>query len=390
MNLREKKIGFVVALDCPYGGNLIPSLEALARQLREHYAAQVFWVFPRQSHRDWLERLRQSDAVYFTNPSYSQSRKDLIRIFREVRPDLVHTHFSHYDIASAQAIQHLGLSTRMVWHLHCVTSYKVEHGWKGKLQTGLNCLRLYRKFGWWGRKAHLLAVSAETARVTSLFHLWHWPSLPEISHQELYRMQFPQCSVLINGMDMGRICADGQRTLQLFTFLSFGGREEIKRLELIVLAAQKVRQRYTRNFRLLFTRGIGTEEMLHRILGTTLPDWVEIVPETDDISSLFLQSSCYVSSSTTETMSTAVAEATLYKIPVIQSDIAGTYWNADRPSTWVFRNGDEEELAEKMWQVMCVEPEEMQKRCEETYRMNCGILSLDAWCAGVTAVYEKL
>ena len=89
-------------------------------------------------------------------------------------------------------------------------------------------------------------------------------------------------------------------------------------------------------------------------------------------------------------MSTAVAEATLYKIPVIQSDIAGTYWNADRPSTWVFRNGDEEELAEKMWQVMCVEPEEMRKRCEETYRMNCGILSLDAWCAGVIAVYEKL
>lgn len=171
MNLREKKIGFVVALDCPYGGNLIPSLEVLARQLREHYAAQVFWVFPRQPHRDWLERLQQSDAVYFTDSSYSQSRKDLIRIFREVRPDLVHTHFSHYDIASAQAIRYLRLSTRMVWHLHCVTSYKVGHGWKGKLQTGLNCLRLYRKFGWWGRKAHLLAVSAETARVTSLFHL---------------------------------------------------------------------------------------------------------------------------------------------------------------------------------------------------------------------------
>ena len=85
MNLQGKIIGFVVALDCPYGGNLIPSLEALARQLRERYAAQIFWVFPRQSHRGWLERLQQSDAVYFTDSSYSQSRNDLIRIFREVR-----------------------------------------------------------------------------------------------------------------------------------------------------------------------------------------------------------------------------------------------------------------------------------------------------------------
>lgn len=46
-------------------------------------------------------------------------------------------------------------------------------------------------------------------------------------------------------------------------------------------------------------------------------------------------------------MSMAIAEASIWGLPIIESDIIGTSWNRNNPSTFLFEAGNVEMLAEK-------------------------------------------
>ena len=86
VDIYNKKICIIVALNCPYGGNIIPSLRTLAEVLTYKYQVKVCWIFPKQADRDWLNELEKKYEVEFTTRSYGKS-------FIEMKPDLVHTHY---------------------------------------------------------------------------------------------------------------------------------------------------------------------------------------------------------------------------------------------------------------------------------------------------------
>ena len=88
-------------------------------------------------------------------------------------------------------------------------------------------------------------------------------------------------------------------------------------------------------------------------------------------------------------MSVAVAEAEMFLLPVIQSDINGTFWNAEMPSTLLFPVEDAASLSEQMEKMMddqCrISAMTLQTRQKVLDRFD-----LDLWCEKLLQIYEGL
>lgn len=214
---------------------------------------------------------------------------------------------------------------------------------------------------------------------------------PYISNEVMSQMHYKDCVVLINGIEISRINYQIERKDAVFTFMTFGGIQTVKRVDLLVRAAILLRQRGLTDFKLLITAGLGTRDMILKICCDRIPEWIELVEQTENISALFARSSCYVSTSLRETQSMAIAEATLMGLPVIQSDIPGTWWNARNPSTLLFRTCDVQDLADKMQLMLRVgRTPEWRERVEQTRRHNMQLLSIDRWTEEMINVYRQL
>ena len=393
MDLHHKRIVFLVSLNCPYGGNIIPCLLHLARYLSVTYGATIAWVFPRQEKREWLTSVANEFTVHHTSMKRRKLKAEVRRIFKEERPDVAYTHFSLYNLPTVQAIRTLKLHTRTVWHIHSLYSIQTpgEHlSLLTRMRRMASYVLYYRIYG---RRVSLIAVSPESAYYATWFK-HHWAELPPpMSAQEVAGIHFPECTVLLNGIDTTRLRhATTPTSPQTFTFFSMGGIESIKKTEYIVRAGIQLRQQGVPPFRLLLTEGIGTRNMVERLFGDNVPPWVELTPQTEDVAGLFRRSSCYVSASLRETQSMAVAEATLYGLPVIQSDIPGTFWNAGNPSVLTFKSTDIGDLAEKMKQVLLSAGDKQgwSKRTTQTRVHNMALLSLENWCDSVVRVFQNL
>lgn len=83
-------------------------------------------------------------------------------------------------------------------------------------------------------------------------------------------------------------------------------------------------------------------------------------------------------------------QVSFYGIPVIQSDIPGTYWNSKNSSFMLFRSRDAKDLSVKMEQMMNADSIELQKKCEITKSKNEELLSLDTWVSKIIDCYHSL
>ncbi len=391
MELRNKTFVFMLGLSAPYGGNIIPSLLRLAGTLCYNEQAKVVWVFPQQSKKEWLEMIERNYPVYYTSTNRTVLKREVRELFARLRPDVVHSHFSTYHLPAVWAVRALHLSAKIVWHVHGFSPLRTvgeSISWTQRLRTMLAYIRRYRLHA---RKVFLVAVSAEAAYYVDYYRR-HWFTLPPSrSAEELSKMTFRNCKILINGIVTDRLNMQMERSDAVFTFMTFGGIQTVKRVDLLVRAAFVLRQRGLKNFKLLITSGVGTRDMLLDFFADCIPEWIELVEQTENISALFARSSCYVSTSLRETQSTAVAEATLMGLPVIQSDIPGTYWNAGNSSTLLFRTCDVQDLADKMMHMLRVaRTPEWKERIEQTRRHNMQLLSIDRWTEEMIRLYRKL
>lgn len=391
MELKNKTFVFMLGLSSPYGGNIIPSLLRLAGNLCNNDQAKVIWVFPQQSKKEWLEMIERNYPVYYTSTNRRVLKREVRELFARLRPDVVHSHFSIYHLPAVWAVRVLHLSAKVVWHLHGFSPLRTVGepiSWKQRLRTMLAYIRRYRLHA---HETFLVAVSAETAYYADYYRR-HWLTLPPPSKaEELSKMTFRNCKVLINGIVTDRLDMQMERQDAVFTFMTFGGIQAVKRVDLLVRAASVLRQCGLTKFKLLITSGIGTRDMLLELCAGHIPEWIELVEQTENISALFARSSCYVSTSLRETQSTAIAEATLMGLPVIQSDIPGTYWNARNPSTLLFRTCDVQDLADKMQYMLRVgHTPDWKKRIEQTRRHNMQLLSIDRWTEEMIKVYRQL
>ena len=172
-----------------------------------------------------------------------------------------------------------------------------------------------------------------------------------------------------------------------FTFLAYGGRNSQKRIDILVKAGELL-SRESKDFEILITKGVDTLDVLNEIYHNGYPSWLKPIPQNTDITKILSMADCFVSTSRRETFSFAICEASVYGLPVIQSDIEGTRWNANNPSTFLFRNLDYKDLAKKMAQLMKIPTNELFEKCMETRKSNALNYSMEAWVEKIINFYK--
>jgi glycosyltransferase involved in cell wall biosynthesis len=194
--------------------------------------------------------------------------------------------------------------------------------------------------------------------------------------------------VLPNGIDVARLRQTETQRHEAFTVLAFGGRNIQKRIDLLMQAADELNHEGCK-LRVLLTNGVDTMQVVSSVY-SEMPSWLCVLEQTDDINSLFAQADCFVSTSVFETFSFAIAEASIYGLPVVQSDIAGTLWNARNPSTFLFQSGNVSDLKRALLEVMQTPLAELRKNCEVSRNVNVREYSLSAWCDKILSFIKKL
>lgn len=390
MNIQNKKICFISYYGAQYAGNFILMLLDLAKRLQVCYNVECFFIFNKQSDYEWHRLVAGKHQIEFVDSPYARSCvPQITNLLRKWDIDLVHYHFEAYDIPVAKAVKQIDKNIKQVWHLHDyveVDKSGKSFEWLRKIRAKYLYFNHYRR---WGKDAYLVGVSAEVLYSVEQFrdNIFAYPK--QVPNEELSVMSFKHGCVLINGIDMRRLNRAYKIPGGIFTFLTFGGDTFRKGIPLIFDACELL-YKDRKDFRLVITKGVGTEDYCNKRYERYYPEWLSLVNQSDDIAALFDKSHCFISASHRETMSMAIAEASIYGLPVIQSDIPGTWWNVKSPSAFVFRDNDASYLKNCMEKLINMDKETLKDLCAEGAMLNRKRLSLESWTNSIIDIYKNV
>lgn len=377
MKINGKTIAMAAQYAAPYKGNFINSLATLEAKLNAE-GSKVIYVLPSTAQFQlWFADFAATHSVYTTEKVHD-SEEELKEIFTEIQPDLVHCHFEGYDIPVKKLSKQFGY--KVVWHMHDAMYYL---DWR-KLYTWPFLFKHFAiRYGYYGRDVAFIANCAKIRRFAERHYI------------ALNLRKIPMCATIPNGVDFNRLnikqlppprTADKAHP---YTFLAFGGRNIHKRIDLLIKAATILVDKGL-NLRIMITNGTDTLSVVNKMFAGEIPKWCQVIQQSDNINSIFGQADCFVSTSIAETFSYAICEASIYGLPVIQSDIEGTLWNAVNPSTILFKSRDVKDLEEKMERMLNEDRENMAQRCLKTRQHNMDVYSLDRWSQNIIEYYNQV
>ena len=376
MNIRNGRLLCIAQYAAPYEGNFIASLEALEAILCKEYKCEVAYVFPRlASSQAWIHKFMLEHRTFFTCNDVCHSYTELEKIREEYMPTLVHTHFDGYDLAVNKVFFN---GVKIVWHMHNHLSY-VNHPLKAIYQMWC----FLQHYGWQRKNVNIISVSDEMKKFVEK---WRKRSIYGTLFAGGGKIQF-----IPNGIELSRVLNKRKPRISddKFIFLAFGGRNSQKRID-VLLEAGKELIKLRNDFQVFITKGTDTESVVNNYFQGNLPSWVILKDQTEDIASLFNSVDCFISSSEHETFSYAICEASVFGLPVIQSDIAGTMWNAKNPSTRLFKVNDPLALCKQMNFIIDADKEELEKQIQVTIENNRRDYSLEQWAHNVISFYKQI
>ena len=376
MNIRNGRLLCIAQYAAPYEGNFIASLEALEAILCKEYKCEVAYVFPRlASSQAWIHKFMLEHRTFFTCNDVCHSYTELEKIREEYMPTLVHTHFDGYDLAVNKVFFN---GVKIVWHMHNHLSY-VNHPLKAIYQMWC----FLQHYGWQSKNVNIISVSDEMKKIVEK---WRKRSIYGTLFAGGGKIQF-----IPNGIELSRVLNKRKPRISddKFIFLAFGGRNSQKRID-VLLEAGKELIKLRNDFQVFITKGTDTEAVVNNYFQGNLPSWVILKDQTEDIASLFNSVDCFISSSEHETFSYAICEASVFGLPVIQSDIAGTMWNAKNPSTRLFKVNDPLALCKQMNFIIDADKEELEKQIQVTIENNRRDYSLEQWAHNVISFYKQI
>lgn len=291
-------------------------------------------------------------------------------------PTLVHTHFDGYDLAVNKVFFN---GVKIVWHMHNHLSY-VNHPLKAIYQMWC----FLQHYGWQSKNVNIISVSDEMKKFVEK---WRKRSI----YGTLFAGGGGKIQFIPNGIELSRVLNKRKPRISddKFIFLAFGGRNSQKRID-VLLEAGKELIKLRNDFQVFITKGTDTESVVNNYFQGNLPSWVILKDQTEDIASLFNSVDCFISSSEHETFSYAICEASVFGLPVIQSDIAGTMWNAKNPSTRLFKVNDPLALCKQMNFIIDADKEELEKQIQVTIENNRRDYSLEQWAHNVISFYKQI
>ena len=394
MNLKNKNVLFVSAYAANYGGNFILSLESLADLLGKEYDCNVNFLFPSQEEKQWIDELKKKYKVSFIKSCYKSSEKEIEHFINEWNIDLVYTHFDAYDIPVAKAIEHSNRNVKMVWHQHnhlylYMDITKEKFKFLRKLKRNF-CYWL--QYGYYGKNAYFIPVSYEVGNFVCHYrnHFFTFPK-ENLSIEEYENIPLSRATMVPNGISLDRIRKDifSPFSRAVPRFLSFGGETFYKGIACICDAADILWGRGYR-FEVAITKGGNTKNFLDDKYGHSYPKWCKLIEQSNNISDIFMGCDAYISASYREGCSYAVAEATIYGLPMIQSDIPGTAFNAKNPSVLLFKRGDAIDLANRMEFMLNMDKDDLREKCMISSENIRRQMSMTNWCNSLLDIYKNL
>lgn len=332
----------------------------------------MFFVFPETAKdQPWWEYFKSKHTTFTTTDNLDRAVEELASIILSIKPYIIHSHFEGYDVPVVKAIKRTGVSSKIVWHMHDVMSYHhniIKHIYQHRY--------FFRHYCLYGRNVSTIGVSKQILDFASYY-------------RGLLGGRFNHCEVIGNGIDFSRIKQRNNFHRHTpFTFLTFGGRNIQKRIDLLLEAASELQEKYA--IRVLITNGIDTKQVVEEYFNGAISEWCKIIPQSDDVNSIFEQADCFVSTSIHETFSYAICEASAYGLPVIQSDIEGTKWNAKNPAAFLFHSENVEDLTRAMQEVIVCDKDILWRNIQKTRENNVEKYSIDAWCDKIIEFYKQL
>lgn len=296
----------------PYRGNFISSLETLAESDPE----QVY-LFPARAATSgamaWIEQLRASGrAVYLQRDSVLKNAALLREIFQKHHIKTVFVHFSDgkMDLSLLLARK----KQRVIRFFHCIFDVSPKSP----------KLPLYR-FLW--RKNDFIAVGKTVAQgLERCFPRWK----VHVVENAIYFPRLEQIDPFRR--DDGIAC------------FAMGYNFHVKGVDLALLAAQEVRK--THNLTLYIPAASHIDDLqagIRNVLGE-LPDWVKILPATENVGTYYANADVFLAPSRSEGFCYAVPEAVYCGATVVLSDIP-TLKELRIPNLYYFRTGDAADFA---------------------------------------------
>jgi glycosyltransferase involved in cell wall biosynthesis len=390
MEVSNKNICFISAYAAIYGGNFIKMLQALSAQLILHYQCNIFFIFPKQDNKDWLDELAKCYTIGYI--SSTNTTNEISSYLNKWDIDLVHSNFERYDVPIAKAINRLKKEIKQVWHIHDYmtldkTGLSLPH-----IRKFITNRKFWIHYGKWGKNAFFIPVSDEMAHFVNHYRTHQFTYPKAFSHDSFEQETIIRSETVINGIDLSRISdiESYNRPHEPFTFVTFGGYAQLKGIPTILDACEILSQKKV-HFKLLITESDSTKQLIEDRYNDNNPDWLTTKDQTDNISDIFSAADCYISASRKETMSMAIAEASLFGLPIIQSDIPGTEWNASSPSTFLFPVDNATVLSQMMGKVMnLTENGSIKAMTEESKILNQNRLKMDLWVNRIISIYKTI
>lgn len=378
MLLENSTIVHCAQYAAPYEGNFIKSLIFLENELIK-YNCRLVYIFPdnvREQH--WWNDFKHKHIAHTTNADVRKSVKELYNIFLKYNPVIVHTHFDGYDISVKKASSRYKKTTRKVicniWHLHDYITY--NNNPIKKLYQHYCFLKHYSSYS---KNVSIIGVCDDIKDFV-------------LKYNRLLFNKFNKSKTILNGIDCNRITQykNWQDTKSITKFLTFGGRNVQKRIDIIFDAFNMIYENTTFKPELYITIGTDTIDVVSMYFNNEIPSWCHLINQNEDITSIFSFADCFISASVHETFSYAICEASIYGIPIIQSDIPGTKWNAINPSVKEFKSLDVAELSNQICSIIETPIDKIKNDCLVTRQNNIKEYSLENWSKKIINFYNCL
>lgn len=364
---------FTLDYGAPKSGNFIPSLLALADQIRSDGGNACFLVKKLDEGRcHWMTWVRTRGYELFALDGQKPLLPQLQALISDRNIDVIHDHFgcyAHFLVKHARSLR----PARIIVHDHM--GFNFHH----KLRQWLRNLALsavYRYHGAW-----LVAANREKSRSFALCRHWFVPNglSPERYFDDPRRGE---------GREPGDNVWNTPPQPGEYRCLFLGWHPKFKGLDVAIRAVDLVRKRGMNMILCIigFEHGMSREKQSFLESATGLSvhsDFIRYLKSEEDMFSVYRGMDVFLSASRVEAFSYALLEAISQNVPVVVSDIQGTRWTASYSKCFFYPTEDPEQCADALQKAVSVtrDPSNSAEIIEK--------YSVDNWVRAMMRIFKK-
>ncbi len=307
-------VALLASFAAPYSGNFISSVLFLGEKIKEK-GGKITFVFPNEAKdRTWINLFKDEKVYFLPYAPYNFSTvRKLRKIFAEEKINLVYSHFGGWDIASRFAAPFV----KNVWHCH----------------MNIRTNAFIKKFKYF-LKYRLIAGKGTASIAVS----------GAVEKKLLAVAERKTVFTIPNGIDFSRLNIKKTYKKVPEKALIFAWQPVVKGFDTACDAFETGEN----GLNLVVSCQKGTEKYISKRFSNVLPQWLEMREPTDNVASLYDDADIFLSASTTEGFSFALAEAIYSGLPCVISDIEGTSWALEMKNVFVFEAKNPKSLNEAL------------------------------------------